>query len=163
MTEPPRRVNFFSGMILTAVDLAAEQQYHQGMRYLHNRLHGYGTVSGLDVTLSNGQLLVSPGLAIDVLGREIVVTDPVTLPVEPNQEAGPWTQDLLVAWHETPERPVPGPGGGVNFSRWVERPELTLVAEGRCAADGLLLARVTQTSDGAVDVDSSVRRPFGPA
>src|SRR5690348_15630681 len=60
MTDPPRRVNFFNGMILSAADMAAEQQYHQGMRYLHNRLHGYGTVSGLDVTLSDGQLHVSP-------------------------------------------------------------------------------------------------------
>jgi len=47
MADPPRRVNFFNGMILTAADLAAEQEYHQGMRYHHNRLHGYGTVSGL--------------------------------------------------------------------------------------------------------------------
>ena len=31
-------------------DLAAEQEYHRGMRHLHNRLHGYGTVTGLDVT-----------------------------------------------------------------------------------------------------------------
>ncbi len=162
MTDPPRRVNFVNGMMVTAADMAAEQQYHQGMRYLHNRLHGYGTVSGLDVTLSNAQVHVSPGLAIDALGREIVATEPLTLPLEPNQETGPCTQNLLIAWRETPDRPVPGPGGAIEFTRWVEQPELVLISDGETAADGLMLARLTETGDGGVVVDTSVRRRFGP-
>jgi hypothetical protein len=51
MADPPRRVNFVEGLMLTAADLAAEQEYHRGMRYLHNRLHGYGTISGLAVVV----------------------------------------------------------------------------------------------------------------
>ena len=54
MADPPRRVNFVEGLLLTAADLAAEQEYHRGMRYLHNRLHGYGTVSGLEVDVTRG-------------------------------------------------------------------------------------------------------------
>ena len=55
MTDQPRRVHFIEGMLLSAADLAAEQQYHREMRHLHNRLHGYGTVSGLEVTVTKGQ------------------------------------------------------------------------------------------------------------
>ena len=77
MADPPRRVNFFNGMMLTPADLAAEQEYHREMRYLHNRLHGYGTVSGLEVTVRKGHLLVSPGLAREWVTNETYV---LTLP-----------------------------------------------------------------------------------
>jgi hypothetical protein len=62
MAAQPRRVNFFHGMILAAADLAAEQEYHREMRYLHNRLHGYGLVSGLEVTVARGRVRVDPGI-----------------------------------------------------------------------------------------------------
>jgi hypothetical protein len=102
-------------------------------------------------------------LGIDVLGREIVVTAPLTLRLEPYRSARRWVRDLVIVWHETPECPVPGPDGGVEFTRWVEQPELVVVARGKAAAEGLVLARLTRTERGAVDVDTSVRRPLGPA
>jgi hypothetical protein len=133
------------------------------MRYLHNRLHGYGTVSGLEVVVARGRVRVSPGMGIDVLGREIVVTAPLTLRLEPHRKARRWVRDLVIMWHEVPEGPVPGPDDGVDFTRLVEQPELLLDARGRAAPEGLVLARLTRTSRGAVDVDTSVRRPLGPA
>src|SRR6476659_1168112 len=105
MAEPPRRVNFFEGLLLTAADLAAEQEYHRGMRYLHNRLHGYGTVAGLEVTVTRGLVRVSPGTGIDVLGREIVVTAPLVLRLEPHQNARGWVRDLVIIWREVPDSP----------------------------------------------------------
>jgi hypothetical protein len=163
MANPPRRVNFVDGLVLTAADLAAEQEYHRGMRYLHNRLHGYGTVSGLEVVVTDGEIRVNPGMGIDVLGREIVVTAPLTLRLEPHRSARQWVRDLVILWHEAPDYPVPGLDGGVDFIRWVEQPELVVVARGRATPEGLVLARLTRTSGGAVDVDTSVRRPLGPA
>jgi hypothetical protein len=163
MADPPRRVNFVDGLMLTAADLAAEQEYHRRMRYLHNRLHGYGTVSGLEVVVTRGRVRVSPGMGIDVLGREIVVTAPLTLRLEPHRNARRSVRDLVIVWHEVPECPVPGPDGGVNFTRWVEQPELVVVARGRAAPEGLVLARLTRTNRGTVAVDPSVRRPLGPA
>jgi hypothetical protein len=149
--------------MLTAADLAAEQEYHRGMRYLHNRLHGYGTVSGLEVVVTRGRVRVSPGMGIDVLGREIVVTAPLTLRLEPHRNGRRWVRDLVIVWHEAPEGPVPGPDGGLDFTRWVETPELVVVGRGRAAPEGLVLARLTRTRRGTVDVDTSVRRPLGPA
>jgi hypothetical protein len=163
MASPPRRVNFVDGLMLTAADLAAEQEYHRGMRYLHNRLHGYGTVSGLEIAVTRGRVRVSPGAGIDVLGREIVVTAPLILRLEPHRNARRWVRDLVIVWREIPESPVPGADGVVEFTRWLEQPEVMLVARGRAAPEGLMLARLTRTSRGAVDVDTSVRRPLGPA
>jgi hypothetical protein len=163
MADAPRRVNFFHGMILTAADLAAEQEYHRQMRYLHNRLHGYGTVSGLEVSVTRGRVRVEPGLAIDACGREIVLTRSSTLPLEPHRNARAWVRDLVIAWHEAPDSPVTGPDGTSEATRWVEQPELSLVARGRAAPDALVLARLARTARGAVEVDTSPRRPLGPA
>ena len=161
MADPPRRVNFFNGMMLTAADLAVEQQYHRDLRYLHNRLHGYGTVSGLGVTVTKDDVVVSAGLAIDPYGREIVVAQPLTLCLERRRNTQDWARDLVIEWHETADSPVPSPGGTTDFSRWVEEPELSLVPSGTGPSKALVLARLTRTSHGAVDVDTSVRRPLG--
>ncbi len=161
MADPPRRVNFVAGAWLTAADLSVEQEYHREMRYLLNRLHGYGTVSGLDVVVTRGRVRVSPGVGIDALGREIIVTTPLTLRLEPHRSSRRWVRDVVIEWHEVPECPVPGPDDSVEFTRWVEQPELAVVARGRAAPEGLVLARLTRTNRGAVVVDTSVRRPLG--
>ncbi|GAA2163248.1 hypothetical protein [Pedococcus bigeumensis] len=167
MADQPRRVNFFTGMLLTAEDLAVEQEYHREMRYLHNRLHGFGVVSGLDVSVGRGSLRVDPGLAIDPCGREIVVTQPLTVRLAPPQQARRWVRDLVVTWHESPEGLVPALAPGSEdttaHTRWVELPELSLVAAGKAAAEAVVLARLSRTPRGAVEVDASVRRPLAPA
>jgi hypothetical protein len=78
MLEPPRRLNYFSGRLLTAEDYQAEQSYWLGKHRSHARhLHGSGVVCGLGVTPSgSGGVTVEPGLAIDGFGREIVVPEP---------------------------------------------------------------------------------------
>ena len=131
-------VNFFDGMMLTAADLAAEQEYHRGMRYLHNRLHGYGTVSGLEVTVTRG-VLVSPGWAIDVSGAEIVVAQPLALRLEPRRDARPWVRDLVIEWHETPDNPVSGPEGATDFSPLGRGTRLSLVLAREGRAEALVL------------------------
>src|SRR4030095_8648163 len=60
---PISRPNYFSGRLLDAATLAAEQDYQREMRRRHNRaLHGYGVVSGLDVDIdaSGGQARLPP-------------------------------------------------------------------------------------------------------
>jgi hypothetical protein len=69
------RSRFFTGKLLTADDLQAEQDYFRGKSRLHNRfLHGWGIVSGLGVTIEQGAtVVVSPGLAVDCCGNELVL------------------------------------------------------------------------------------------
>jgi hypothetical protein len=78
------RVVFFTGQRLTAADLAALQQSHRELRWLHNRsLHNWGIGIGFGVTGDRGDstVTVAPGYGIDCLGREIILTEPRTLAV----------------------------------------------------------------------------------
>lgn len=69
-----KRPHFFSGKLLTADDLAQEQQYTIEKFKRHNRtLHGFGIVSGLKVTAKAGQIVVQPGLALDCEGNELSI------------------------------------------------------------------------------------------
>src|SRR5688572_33219022 len=77
---PPERVHFFDGQLLGRDDFRAEQDYHRRMRYLHNRLlHGWGVVEGFAVDADDGGVPVGPGVAIDSLGRELVLPAPAHL------------------------------------------------------------------------------------
>lgn len=77
---PLRRTHFFSGKLLTAEDFTREQQYVIEKFKRHNRsLHGFGVVSGLNVTVRSGKILVQPGIALDCEGNELTVETPQTV------------------------------------------------------------------------------------
>ena len=76
------RPQYASGMILTARDLQAEQEYHIQKRRMHNRcLHGCRVACGLGVTLRRKFVYIEPGMALDCQGNEIVVSEPVKIPL----------------------------------------------------------------------------------
>src|SRR6266404_3101216 len=75
-----QRMNYFMGRHLTARDFSDEQAYHRSHRLFHNRmLHGWGVACGLDVRQHTREdcrdkyVEVTPGMAIDCCGREVVV------------------------------------------------------------------------------------------
>ncbi len=75
-----RRLNYHTGMLLDAEDLRSEQTYHRSrLARALATLHGHGTIAGLAVgTLDHdGELhiTISPGLAIDRLGRLIELAE----------------------------------------------------------------------------------------
>lgn len=82
----PVRNRYFYGKLLDVFHFEMEQDYFNNKRYLLNRLiASYGVLCGLNVTLGSDQqsVVVSPGVALDKCGREIVVcqpSDPFTLP-----------------------------------------------------------------------------------
>jgi hypothetical protein len=84
----PVRNNYFYGKLLDVYHFQLEADYLNGKRWLLNRLvSGYGVVCGLDVQLTDGgkAIVVTPGLAIDKWGREIVVPEqssPLPIPAE---------------------------------------------------------------------------------
>lgn len=80
------RSRFFNGQRLFASDLQAVEEFNREMRWLHNRsLHQPGIGSGLAISGKKGarEVTVQPGYAIDALGREIVLSESVVLPVPP--------------------------------------------------------------------------------
>jgi hypothetical protein len=106
------RVRFFSGRLLSADDLAAEQEYLREKRKLHNRfLCGSGVVSGLEVKVGTAAITVSPGLALDPRGNEVVVDCPVEVAL-PKGKSG----FLSLAYREEETDPVPA-GDGMQASR----------------------------------------------
>ncbi len=160
MTDPVRRVHYFSGQLLSPEDLQAEQDYHREMRYLHNRLLGQGVVSGLDVTAGDGStVIVSPGLAIDGYGRELVLPDEVYVDMTGLTDADA-THDVIASWDQQPDSfvaPAEGCSDEAAFTRWLERPRLSLVPSGQAPDGSVVLGRVGLSPGGAAAVDVSGR------
>ena len=90
----PRRNRYFAGRLLDAADFSREQEYWLAReRQLNRHVLGHGVVSGLRVTAvqnRNGRgIRVEPGLAIDPLGRVIVVPEAHELvPIALTDECG---------------------------------------------------------------------------
>lgn len=90
---PPVRNRYFYGKLLDVAQFELEQSYINGKRWLLNRLvSGYGVICGLNVQLGsdNQSIIVTPGLAIDKCGREIMVchpSEPQPLPAPPPQSS----------------------------------------------------------------------------
>lgn len=78
---PFERNRFFYGKLLTVRDFETEQKYFNDKRRMVNRLlHGIGVVSGLHVVaIDDRSISVEMGMALDHLGREIIIANPVTL------------------------------------------------------------------------------------
>jgi hypothetical protein len=75
------RITFFNGQQLTAADLSELQRTNRELRWLHNRsLHRWGIGFGLDATGQKGDstVTITPGYGVDCMGREIILTQPVT-------------------------------------------------------------------------------------
>jgi hypothetical protein len=78
--ESLKRPSYFSGRLLDATTFQSEQNYFREKLRLHNRrLHGYGIVSGLGVSISPpddkdcSRIIVESGYAIDPRGEEIAL------------------------------------------------------------------------------------------
>lgn len=104
------RSRFFTGKVLTADDLEQEQSYHRTKHRRHNRLlHGVGIVRGLAVAQEprpgsgDSMVVVSPGVAIDSNGEELVVCQPANLDVC----QGSSVCYVTVALAERPSNPTP--------------------------------------------------------
>ena len=91
--KTPVRNRYFYGKLMDSFHFRLETDYHNQKRWLINRLVlGYGVVCGLDVVPVSDQnaFCITPGLALDKWGREIIVpetTRPIELPqIETGQE-----------------------------------------------------------------------------
>jgi hypothetical protein len=70
----PRRNKYFYGKRMDVQHFQMEQDYGKLKQWLLNRLTlGKGVLCGLRVSVSGGRVCVDPGVAIDGLGREIIV------------------------------------------------------------------------------------------
>jgi len=166
---PLKRPRFFAGQLLSATDLEAEQEYFLQKQRRHNRgLHGYGVVSGLDVSAKDNVLIVSDGMALDASGNEVVVPNCLQIPIKRRGRVA----YLVVRYHENETDPVPvqiDSNGGVEFSRIEEGFEIALTptpgpnpgatkTAGNQTEPGVVLARLVMRR-GRWQVDRKFRRP----
>ena len=114
------RLNYFTGRHLAARDFRDEQHYHRSHRFLHNRmLHGWGVVCGLEVREHKQEdcrdryVEVTPGMAIDCCGREIMVDCAICcgeeqpeIPWKDYRESHPWLL-LCLSYADIGIEPVP--------------------------------------------------------
>lgn len=76
---PFERNRYYSGKMLTSSDFQAEQTYFNNKRrFINNLMYGAGVVCGCGVfSLDDLSILVESGVAIDGMGREIVIESSV--------------------------------------------------------------------------------------
>jgi hypothetical protein len=89
--KPLERLNYFNGQRLQAADFKLEQEYHMRVRrWLNRSLYTPGIASGLEVYKIEGapKVKVLPGLAIDHLGREIILLEERTVDVVDHSGGG---------------------------------------------------------------------------
>ena len=159
-----KRLNYFNYQFLVENDFSDEQTYHLGMRRRHNIvLHSWGIADGLAVSKTGDkEVTISPGLAIDNTGREIVLLDPVTVDLTsfgPNANV-----HLTIAYQEILHEDDHYTSGGVdNYTRTTERPKIegkTTVPPGDGSVINLALVKL-DGSGNVSSIDTIVRKPVG--
>lgn len=133
---PFERNRYFYGKLLTTRDFEVEQQYFNNKRRLLNlTLNGSGVVCGLDVHKSDDStLMIESGMALDYLGREIVLPSPVVkkLPMLQgfSSTAGRGEAFLCLRYAEEPVEKVNAVGVGAReneqYNKLAEGYSLTL-------------------------------------
>lgn len=151
-----QRVRFFNGQFLVDQDFIDEQKFHLDRERRQSRmLRLTGISSGLTITLTGGEATVAAGMAVDGLGRHLVLA--ADTPLELTDFSGSVTVDVHLV-HQEFETGESSEGGGVDSARrWDESPELVAVASGSPAPEGptVLLGQITVSAGRAVSVDTT--------
>jgi hypothetical protein len=113
LEQPLDRVNYFNGQRLDAADFRADQDYQMRVRrMLFSSLYSIGIVQGLEVTkhpTDPHKVRVAPGVALDVIGREIILLDSTDVQVAGTPSPSPgviFGNFLVIAYAEQRVQPV---------------------------------------------------------
>jgi len=111
----PRRNQYFYGKRMDVQHFRMEQDYGKLKQWMLNRLSlGKGVMCGLKVSVDGERICVDPGVAIDGLGREIVV--PVRACIDPLATGDGCCGQAAASPAPTPPNgpPAPTPSGTVT-------------------------------------------------
>ncbi len=153
---PVKRLHYFDQQFLREPDFTAEQAYHMRMRRLHNRaFHTWGIAEGLQLEgKGTSHVTVTPGIAIDRLGQEMVLTE--RTPTNDLSEYRDKTVYITIAYNEEQTDPTSETGVERN-TRWTEEPDIRPTPDPPAdEEDGirLILGRVRLNGVGQVeDID----------
>jgi hypothetical protein len=179
MSDPIGRPSFYEGQLLRAADLELGLEYARGSLARQDRyLHTPGIATGLDLSVDKStgitQVKLSPGMAIDATGRQIVVDRQETLSPEVLESQGvlipedtdqsvdqasrPWHPVFVVGRDESSTPPSLSTGCGGNGAQPNRTDEAYDISYGR-PGDTTDVPAV-QVSDGP-DSDTAVRVLIG--
>jgi hypothetical protein len=159
-----KRLKYFTHQFLREQDFEAEQAYHISMRRLHNRsVHGWGVVQGLEVRhKGEREITIEPGVAIDSLGREIVLSNPVVRDLS-SFDRNSHTY-VAIAYEEAWDDNDRYSSGGIEgYSRITESPQI-VEKKHEPAKDGSVinLARVHINENGIIHrIETGIRSFVG--
>jgi hypothetical protein len=158
-----KRLNYFNTQFLQEADFQDEQVYHTSLRRFHNQtLHEWGIVEGLNLARTGDkEISVSPGVAIDKLGREIVLSE--KSPVK-SYNLSTFTANtslfLTIAYdNDTDEKDRNTSGETTKFTRVTERPKLEPTTA-RPNDDGTVIVLGQITLDGSGNVPITGGQPI---
>jgi len=141
VSSPIERLRYYDGEYLRSFDFEAEQSYHVAMRRrLNQKLHLSGIVEGLMLgedtdSVPGAQFFsIAAGMAIDQLGREMIVPSPYVFRRETDLARKDITAGQASVWlcyRETAATP-PSAGYGIcndteQNTRWLEQYDVVLV------------------------------------
>ncbi|MGI5132198.1 tail fiber domain-containing protein [Pseudonocardia sp. CA-107938] len=161
-----KRVRFFDGQFLQEQDLIDEQRYHLDRGRRLPALVGLrGVVTGLAVTSPGPyQVRVTPGVAVDERGRQLVLAAELALTLPSAQFAGTRDVDLVLVHQELPTDLAQT--GSESHRRFDESPKLAATSPDGAVAvaplgatptwDGpsVPLATLVVSDSGAITVDA---------
>ena len=164
MATEPTRVSYRERQRLSAADLEAEQAYLLDLDARHNlRQHSAGIVRGLFLgTDLAGAPVVHPGLAVDSLGREVLIFADTPI-------AGVEGEGCFDVWLLHCRMPGPEPCGRGTFQRWNEHAIViaTPVGDGddpvSPADDAVHLGRLNCPSPDGAFISAIAARVVDPA
>jgi hypothetical protein len=163
---PLKRPIYFSGRLLDAATLTAEQEYHREKIRRHNRaLFGYGVVTGLHVRVEGSaggagpKIVVGAGYAVDRHGEEICLPCAVRVVPPAKGEAA----FVTIRFWEHPVSPSavagqPSAVGGQPAASEMEEACVIGIAS-RVLSPAIPLARLVPTEAGAWAVDPEFTPP----
>ncbi len=167
IATPLSRITWRDGQTLTSSDLRDDQLYTDRLRYLHIRYQHqtWGVVDGLGIVSAGSRaIIVRPGYALDIEGRELLVPAFTRVATPPNIVAST-TMYLVISWNTagtacaaTPNlstlcpgvtNPLPLEGGLLSWKT---------VTEVRLGTDVLLARVLIAAGELASEIDTSVQR-----
>lgn len=147
------RPNYFSGEALLTDDFRCEQQYQMDMLAARNvSLYLYGIAHGLEVAASAdgepSQLEVSRGMAIDALGRQIILLEPAVLTFD---QLAPGASYFITINYFDVFADLSDESGTAGYKRIVQQPQIQYLRNLDQPGVNILLAVISLTTEGSIN------------
>lgn len=147
------RPNYFSGEALLTDDFRCEQQYQMDMLAARNvSLYLYGIAHGLEVAApadgQPSQLEVSRGMAIDALGRQIILLEPAVLTFD---QLAPGASYFITINYFEVFADLSDESGTAGYKRIVQQPQIQYLRNLDQPGTNILLAVISLTTEGSIN------------